>query len=618
MPSCPPLGVSLACRALGTSRARALTGRKRAPAARARKRTCNPSQFRTSLCTLVYRVRARAQLGGVQRSRVCVSTRALSVCVCAILPSPCRNATSAQAPLTPGGSYGTAEGKHRDTPVAAAPGSHPIDARLIEEPDATLRAKVWLAADCEWHAGCSVPYTCTPACWCARARVCVRMQEAEGRVVSVRGLRKEFDTPDGIKTAVDGINMTMYEGQIFVLLGHNGAGKSTTINMLTGMMEPTAGNMSVFGKDVSSQLSAIREDMGVCPQHDVLWPELTVKEHLRLYADIKGIPYNKVNEEIDNAIRTVGLTEKVDVQSRKLSGGQRRKLSVCIALMGGSRVIFLDEPTSGTFAAHVSAHQRCVVSAGTSRPSLSRTHAHAPARPPALAGMDPYSRRSTWQILQNNRAGRVMVLTTHFMDEADLLGDRIAIMAQGRVQCCGNPMFLKNAYGVGYVLTIVKEPLADSAPLLALVKRHVPDVTVSTDVGAELALRVPMASSRAFPQLFAELDAQQAALHFVAYGVGITTMEEVFLKVAEVEAEHPHRATTVAKPSFMQRASTCFRAKPSATAPTSGSGTVTVANAAAPVPASPTAVTVHRKASTPTAAASAVPPAHGQFGAAAL
>ena len=181
-------------------------------------------------------------------------------------------------------------------------------------------------------------------------------------------------------------------GQIYVLLGHNGAGKTTTISMLTGLITPTSGSMNIFGRDVSTQLSEVRSDLGVCPQHNVLWPELTVYEHLRIFADIKGVPIEKRHNEIMKAIADVGLTEKVNVQTERLSGGQKRKLSVCIALVGGSRVIFLDEPTSG---------------------------------------MDPYSRRSTWQILQNAREGRVMVLTTHFMDEADILGDRICIMADG-------------------------------------------------------------------------------------------------------------------------------------------------------------------------------------------
>jgi ABC-type lipoprotein export system ATPase subunit len=197
---------------------------------------------------------------------------------------------------------------------AAAAGGHGsplervarVDASYLEEPDANLRAK-----------------------------------EREGRCVAVRGLRKEFDTPDGVKVAVDNIDLTMYEGQIFVLLGHNGAGKTTTISMLTGLTPATSGNAVVFGRDVSTQLTDVRRDLGVCPQHDVLWPELTVREHLQVFAAIKGVPRANVNTEISKAIADVGLTEKINIRSSQLSGGQKRKLSVCIALAGGSRVIFL-------------------------------------------------------------------------------------------------------------------------------------------------------------------------------------------------------------------------------------------------------------------------------------
>ncbi|CAN0520838.1 unnamed protein product, partial [Ectocarpus sp. 8 AP-2014] len=119
-----------------------------------------------------------------------------------------------------------------------------------------------------------------------------------------------------------------------------------------------------------------------------------------------------------NTLNDVGLTEKENELTTTLSGGQKRKLSVGIALIGGSKVVFLDEPTSG---------------------------------------MDPHSRRFTWDLIRKNREGRVIVLTTHFMDEADLLGDRVAIMADGALRCCGSSIFLKNYYGVGYNLTIVRE-----------------------------------------------------------------------------------------------------------------------------------------------------------------
>ena len=158
--------------------------------------------------------------------------------------------------------------------------------------------------------------------------------------------------------------------------------------------------------------------MGVCPQHDVLFADLTVAQHLRLFATFKDVPSSRMEQEVQKIINEVGLTEKKDVASKALSGGMKRKLSLGIALIGDSKVVILDEPTSG---------------------------------------MDPYSRRSTWNILQKNKAGRIILLTTHFMDEADILGDRIAIMAHGQLKCVGSSMYLKNQYGVGYTFTIVKE-----------------------------------------------------------------------------------------------------------------------------------------------------------------
>jgi ATP-binding cassette, subfamily A (ABC1), member 3 len=318
-------------------------------------------------------------------------------------------------------------------------------------------------------------------------------KEKAGRFVSINRLRKEFETPDGIKVAVNNIDMTMYEGQIYVLLGHNGAGKTTTISMLTGLITPTSGTMNIFGRDVSTQLGEVRKDLGVCPQHNVLWPELTVREHLQIFSEIKGVPAEKRNAEILKAVADVGLTEKIDVLSSNLSGGQKRKLSVCIALVGGSRVIFLDEPTSG---------------------------------------MDPYSRRSTWQILQNAREGRVMVLTTHFMDEADILGDRICIMADGGVKCCGSSSFLKERFGVGYILTLIKGTNASVHDIVSLIRNHVPEVNVATNVGAELNLRLPLTSSSVFPVLLAELDSKLQSLGVISYGVSITSIEDVFLKIS--------------------------------------------------------------------------------------
>lgn len=184
----------------------------------------------------------------------------------------------------------------------------------------------------------------------------------------------------------------MYQGQIFALLGQNGAGKTTTISMLTGLIQPTEGGASVYERDVFRDMIDVRRFMGVCPQHDVLFETLTPREHLDLFYELKGGDPAMKQKEIDSIIRDVGLTIDQLKQAGSLSGGNKRKLSVSIALIGQSKLVLLDEPTSG---------------------------------------MDLGARRSLWNMLRKYRRDRIIILTTHYMDEADVLGDRIGIMAHG-------------------------------------------------------------------------------------------------------------------------------------------------------------------------------------------
>jgi ABC-type branched-subunit amino acid transport system ATPase component len=163
-------------------------------------------------------------------------------------------------------------------------------------------------------------------------------------VLRLAQLRKTF----GSNVAVSGLELDAYDSSIFCLLGHNGAGKTTTISMLTGLIPPTSGDATVFGHSIAEDMGSIRRLLGVCPQHDVLFPQLTVRQHLVLFSALKGVPAADVAAEVQAKINLVGLTEKDGTQSRALSGGQRRKLSVAIALLGSSsKAVFLDEPTSG-------------------------------------------------------------------------------------------------------------------------------------------------------------------------------------------------------------------------------------------------------------------------------
>ncbi|EGD73013.1 ATP-binding cassette [Salpingoeca rosetta] len=308
--------------------------------------------------------------------------------------------------------------------------------------------------------------------------------------VRIQDLRKVF----GTKVAVAGTRLNMYEGQITALLGHNGAGKTTTMSMLTGLYPPTSGTAIVNGHDIRTDINGVRRSLGICPQHDVLFDTLTVEEHLAFFCKLKGVPKPEIQTHIDEMIESLQLPDKRHAMVKTLSGGMKRKLSCAIAIVGGSKVVFLDEPTSG---------------------------------------MDPSARRATWDLLSKYKHTCTMILSTHFLDEADLLGDRIAIMSEGVVECCGSSTFLKSRYGVGYHMIVVKDKNCKPDTIAALIKQHVPTATLEADIGAEMTFLLPRTCSSAFPQLFHELEQQKQVLGLLSVGVSVTTMEEVFLKVGE-------------------------------------------------------------------------------------
>ncbi|XP_058509003.1 phospholipid-transporting ATPase ABCA3 [Solea solea] len=313
--------------------------------------------------------------------------------------------------------------------------------------------------------------------------------------IKIKHLVKDFKVGNKTRKAVHDLTLNMFEGQITVLLGHNGAGKTTTLSMLTGLFPPSGGRAYINGYDICQDMALIRRSLGLCPQHDVLFDNLTVREHLLFYAQLKGFSKNKTPDEVDRIIRILNLENKRHARSKTLSGGMKRKLSIGIALIGDSKVVMLDEPTSG---------------------------------------MDPSARRATWDLLQGEKSGRTILLTTHFMDEADLLGDRIAIMAGGELQCCGSSLFLKNKYGAGYHMVIVKDALCNVSEISRLVHMYVPNATLESSAGAELSYILPKESTSKFELLFAELEMNREELGIASYGASVTTMEEVFLRVGKL------------------------------------------------------------------------------------
>ena len=328
------------------------------------------------------------------------------------------------------------------------------------------------------------------------------LKELEGKeeCLNIRNLKKVY--PNGFH-AVNNLSLKMYSGQIFALLGHNGAGKTTTISMLTGLFGSSGGQAEAFGIDLLNDQDEARKIMGVCPQHNVLFPSLTPKEHFDIFCDFKGVPDNKREEAINKCLANVDLDEQKDVLSKNLSGGQKRKVNVGIAMLGDSKIVLLDEPTSG---------------------------------------MDPTARRRLWELLKENKKDKIIILTTHYMEEADILGDRIAIMANGNAECCGSPIFLKEKFGVGYYLTIDKTTQDKVPEIDEFVMSRIPGAIKLSEVSSEASFQLPNTEINLFKDFFIEIDENRDSLQIKSYGISATTLEEVFLKVGDglVEKDDTH------------------------------------------------------------------------------
>lgn len=233
--------------------------------------------------------------------------------------------------------------------------------------------------------------------------------------LKVKEVRKVFMLDSNRhKVAVDKISFGVEQGEVFALLGVNGAGKTTTFKMMSGEIAPTEGKVFIKGFDISQDLRKAQQFIGYCPQFDALLDFLTAKEHLELFAAIKGIPVEKRKRMIDQKIKDVGLEPFKNIPAGTYSGGNKRKLSFAIATIGNPPIVFLDEPSTG---------------------------------------MDPESRRFMWSVISNISTKRKMssiVLTTHSMEEAEALSTRIAIQVDGLIKCLGSAQHIKNKFGGGY------------------------------------------------------------------------------------------------------------------------------------------------------------------------
>ncbi|XP_076641439.1 lipid droplet defective [Halictus rubicundus] len=275
--------------------------------------------------------------------------------------------------------------------------------------------------------------------------------------VRFEGVRKVYNSDEGEVVAVDNFTLKLCEGEVTSLLGRNGAGKTTIIKMLTGMLAPTTGEICLNGEE------DCKPDIGVCPQDNVLIGTLTPREHMVFYAKLKR-PKESVNMQrsVDEMLTSLDLGKQEHEPVHRLSGGTKRRLCVALAFLGSPKLVILDEPG---------------------------------------AGVDPAARRRIWRLIDQHRIGRTVILSTHHLDEADMLSDTVVVMHKGKILCTGSPLSLKMMHGRGYRLlvsfpgerdghtdAVEKQRLED---LKNVIEEVIPNAETGEIVGNEVVVTLP-------------------------------------------------------------------------------------------------------------------------------
>lgn len=309
--------------------------------------------------------------------------------------------------------------------------------------------------------------------------------------IRVRGLVKRFEST----VAVDGLDLEVREGECFGLLGPNGAGKTTTIEILEGLQAATAGEVEVLGKRWEQNARQIRREIGIQLQETQLYDRFTVEETIRTFRS-----FYEVKLDVDAVLDLVGLQDKRDAWIKTLSGGQKQRVAVACAVVGDPLLVFLDEPTTG---------------------------------------LDPAARRSLWEIVFGlKRRGRTVLLTTHYMEEAERLCDRIAIVNKGKVIALGTPRELVSSLGAETIVEVELDQRLEQSAL-----SNLPGVLAAREEHAHVRIETSEVH-RVVPALIAGLERDGVKL--MGLRTRHATLDDVFLKLTGstfAEAEAQPRAT---------------------------------------------------------------------------
>ncbi|KAJ3025883.1 UNVERIFIED_CONTAM: hypothetical protein HDU68_006532, partial [Siphonaria sp. JEL0065] len=308
-------------------------------------------------------------------------------------------------------------------------------------------------------------------------------------------------------TAVKELSLVFESGKVYSVLGHNGAGKTSLINMLSLNTTPTFGDCFMFGMDIKEDAVQLQGMMSLCPQFDILYPSLTPFQHMEFYYNFRGDKFGSKTDKtarILEKLEGVNLADVAHIPCGRFSGGMKRRLSLCLASLSESaKIVFLDEPTTG---------------------------------------LDPISRRGVWKVIQEMKKDKIVILTTHNMEEADELGDHVCIMHQGRLRASGSSIFLKNRFGDGFQVTVVNrnnqtklknnEGEAQKA-LEDYVKYALPKSNIVSSAGGALTVAVGKLERGRLVSFLRALKKDEK----LEWTLGNATLEEVFLKLCAQNKE---------------------------------------------------------------------------------
>ncbi|MGZ7118527.1 MAG: ABC transporter ATP-binding protein [Methanobacterium sp.] len=300
-------------------------------------------------------------------------------------------------------------------------------------------------------------------------------------VIEVKNLTKKF----GDFLAVDDLNLKIKKGEVFGFLGPNGAGKTTSINMMVGLLRPSSGQIQIDGKDVQKM---DKRSIGICPQELVLWENLTCKESLKLIGDMYEVPKDILNQRINKLLKDLFLTDKVNTLVSNLSGGMKRRLNLAMAVVHEPEIVLLDEPSEG---------------------------------------LDPQSRRVLWNYIRalRDKEHKTVILTTHLMDEADRLSDRVAIIDHGKLLNLDTPSNLKKEIGEGDIIEMTLSNQNSNQEVINHLE-NLDDIISIVEIEGKINLRAFDAVGK-LPKIIGALEESDVDIDDLA--IRQNTLEDVFI-----------------------------------------------------------------------------------------